>query len=113
MNTKIKFAYKDVPYTLEYNRASIKQLESAGFVLENFMQTPMSSIELAFRGAFLANHRNTASNEKLITEIYDNMGDKEKLVDKLIEMIGETYETLLSNNEDKEGNIKWDIADLN
>ena len=37
MNTKIKFAYKDVPYVLEFDRMSVKTLEANGFSVEEFL----------------------------------------------------------------------------
>lgn len=110
MNTKIKFVYKDVPYVLEYNREVIKQLESAGFNAQEFMKTPATSVELAFKGSFIKNHRNT--KEKLMDEIYSHMKNKDELISTLITMIGETYDTLFENSEDDEGNIDWGTADL-
>lgn len=109
MNTKINFTYKDVPYTLEYNRDVIKTLEQAGFVASEFMKSPMTNLDLAFKGAFIKNHRKTS--EKLIEEIYGAMKDKEKLVNTLITMIGECYNTLF-DDENNEGNIEWDTVGL-
>lgn len=108
MNTKIYFTYKDVPYTLEYNRDSVKKLEAVGFNIKDFMASPMTNIELAFKGAFLKNHRKT--NDSLIDEIYANMGNKEALLEKLIAMIEETYDTLF--DEKDKGNIEWDTQAL-
>lgn len=108
MNTKIKFTYKDVPYTLEYDRDSIRVMEQHGFVLEEFAKKPMSSLDTAFKGLFIKNHRRT--NEKLIDEIYDNLKNKEVLVEKILVMIDETYNTLFDDEDAKEGNIEWDVA---
>ena len=109
MNTKINFTYKDVPYTLEYNRDSITKLEQVGFVASEFMKTPMKSIDLAFKGAFLKNHRKTS--EDLIDEIYKNIKNKENLIATLIKMIDECYETLF-DDEENEGNIEWDTVGM-
>lgn len=110
MNTKIKFTYKDVPYVLEYDRDIIIRLENAGFQIQEFLSAPMTNIKLAFKGAFLKNHRKTS--DKLIDEIYSHMKNKDELVNKLVEMINETYETLFDENEDDEGNIEWGTEDL-
>lgn len=110
MNTKIKFTYKDVPYTLEYDRSVVKQLENAGFNAQEFLKTPALSIELVFKGAFIKNHRNI--KESLVDEIYKHMPKKEELVATMITMIQETYETLFEEPEESEGNIEWGIADL-
>lgn len=110
MNTKIKLTYKDVPYTLEYDRMSIKTLEANGFSVEEFVKKPMSNIELAFAGAFLKNHRKTKQN--VIDEIYSKTRDKEKLFETLAQMIEETYSSLFEEPEDDEGNAEWEVVDL-
>lgn len=111
MNTKITLTYKGVPYTLEYDRMSVKTIEANGFNINDFIAKPMSNIELAFAGAFIKHHRKT--KQALISEIYDKCPDKEKLVEALIQMIQETYESLFDTaNEDDEGNASWEIVDL-
>ena len=109
MNTKINLTYKDVPYTLEYDRMSIKTLEANGFSVEEFMKKPMSSIELAFAGAFLKNHKKTS--QKIIEEIYAGCPNKNALLESLIKMIQETYEALFDEPEDS-GNVSWEVVDL-
>lgn len=111
MNTKINLTYKSVPYTLEYDRMSIKTLEANGFSVEDFLAKPMSNIDLAFAGAFLKHHKKTKST--LIEEIYDRCPNKEKLVEGLVTMIQETYESLFAEPDDgDEGNAEWEIVDL-
>ena len=103
MNTQITFTYKDVPYVLEYSRDSVKKLEAVGFNIKEVTTSPMTNIELMFKGAFLKNHRKT--NDKLIEEIYENLENKEQLLETLITMINETYDTLF--DEKDKGNIAW------
>jgi len=113
MNTqenKIYFTYKDVPYTLEYDRNTIVLLEQSGLEISEFLKKPLSNTELIFKGAFLKNHRNI--KEDLVNEIYDNINDRSKLISKLISMIDNCYSTLLDDNSKKEGNIKWDTTGL-
>lgn len=109
MNTKITFSYKNVPYVLEYNRMAIKRMESVGFSLEEFRKKPMLNIDIAFKGLFLKNHEKTS--EKLIDEIYSHFKDKEKLLEKMLVMLGEAYDSLFDNDENDEGNIAWDIVE--
>lgn len=52
MSKKIEFEYEGTKYCLEYNRDAIKIMEKQGFDLNNFMAQPMSSVDLAFEGAF-------------------------------------------------------------
>lgn len=111
MNTKINLTYKDVPYTLEYDRMSIKTLEANGFSVEEFIKKPMSNIELAFAGAFIKNHRKT--KQTIIDEIYSKCGNKDELISALINMIQETYEALFEEPEEgDEGNATWEVVDL-
>ena len=63
MNTKIKLTHNGQEYILEYDRMSVKLLESSGFILDEFLEKPMSNIELAFAGAFIKNHKKTLSRK--------------------------------------------------
>lgn len=110
MNTKIQFTYKDVPYVLEYNRMAIKQMEASGFSLEEFTKKPMINIDIAFKGLFLKNHKRT--NEKLIEEIYDKLGNRDQLIEKIGVMLTESYNSLLDDEENAEGNIAWDTVEI-
>lgn len=110
MNTKINLTYKDIPYTLEYDRMTIKTMEASGFVVDEFLEKPMSNIELAFAGAFIKNHRKTS--QTVIDEIFSKCKDKRKLVEALVKMIEETYEALFDEPEGDEGNATWEVVDL-
>lgn len=111
MNTKINLTYKGVPYTLEYDRMSVKTIEANGFDINEFVSKPLNSIEMAFAGAFIKNHRKI--KQSLVNEIYDKCPKKEDLIQALIQMIQETYETLFEDAEpDDEGNASWEIVDM-
>lgn len=111
MNTKINLTYKGESYTLEYNRMAVKMLEASGFVLEEFLEKPMSNIELAFAGAFIKNHKKV--NQSIIDEIFNKTKDKKGLIACLQRMITECYDSLLDEPEDgDEGNATWEVVDL-
>lgn len=110
MNTKINLTYKDVPYVLEFDRMSIKSMESNGFVVDEFLDKPMRNIEMAFAGAFIKNHRKT--NPNIIEEIYQKCPNKKQLVETLVIMIQETYEALFDEPEGETGNATWEVVDL-
>ena len=57
MNKKIKLNYKDKEYILEYNRKTVSELENMGFIASEFANKPATMLPLAFRGAFLKNHK--------------------------------------------------------
>ena len=107
MSKQIEFKYQDKDYCLEYNRDAIKIMEKQGFKLQEYIDKPMTMIDLAFQGAFLKNHRDIKLN--VINDIYNSLGDKTKLISTLLEMISETYEDLYSDNKD-EKNIEWKIV---
>lgn len=110
MNTKINLTYKDVSYTLEYDRATVKLLEAHDFDINEFLKKPMSNIDLVFAGAFIKNHRKVSQN--IIDEIYKSCPKKEDLVNQLVKMINETYEALFDEPSDDEGNVTWEVIDL-
>jgi len=108
MSKKIEFDYEDKKYVLEYNRDAVKMIENQGFDINKFTEKPMIMLDLAFKGAFIKNHRNE-KNAK-VEEIYGKMGDKETLAKTLLEMIQETYDTLFAEEEDQTKNIGWKIV---
>lgn len=108
MNTKINLTYKGVKYTLEYNRMTVKMIESEGFDFEKFSSQLMTMIGLAFKGAFYKNHRKVSQN--LVDEIYSECKNKEKLMETISKMISECYETL--TEEPSEGNAEWEVVSL-
>ena len=111
MNTKINLTYKGETYTLEYDRMSVKLLEANGFVLEEFLEKPMSNVEMAFSGAFIKNHKKV--KQTTIDEIYKKLKGKKELIVQLQKMISECYESLLEEpEEDDEGNATWEVVDL-
>lgn len=110
MNTKINLTYNGEKYVLEYDRNTVSLLEQSGFVLDEFLKKPMSNIELAFSGAFLKNRKKISQTD--IDKIFASCKDKAKLVAALSKMIQETYDSLLDDPSDDEGNASWEIEDL-
>lgn len=107
-NKKINITTKDgKKYILEYTRETIKQLERLGFSLDAYAEKPMTMIELAFRGAFLVNHKYLRDKE--ISEIYEDLSNKKELNEAIMTLITECYETLVDETE-KEGNASWEIV---
>ena len=110
MNTKINLTYKDTKYCLEYDRMSVKLVEAHGLSVDEFLKRPLNNIELAFAGAFIKNHRKT--KQEVIDAIYSECPNKTQLVTTLVQMIQETYESLLEEPEGDEGNVTWEVEDL-
>ncbi len=111
MNTKINLTHNDEKYVLEYDRYSIKLLERAGFKFDEFLDRPMTNIELAFAGAFYKNHPKVP--QTTIDEIYDECPNKTDLIIALKNMIDECYQALIGDNEEKKsGNTSWETVSL-
>jgi len=111
MNTKIELDYEGQHYTLEYDRAGIKMLESHGFNIDEFIDKPMTNTELVFQGAFLKNHPNIKLTT--IDEIFKACPDKTGLMQTLNAMITDSYTSLLAEPEDDDPKkVQWKTVDL-
>ena len=104
--SKINLTYEKKEYILEYNRQSVKTMESQGFVLEELTAKPMTMIPLLFNGAFIKNHRGIKRN--LMDEIFEEIGDKTALMEAVMEMYAETLISLTDGNG--EGNATWALT---
>lgn len=104
--SKIVLNYENKEYELEFNRQSVKMMESQGFVLDEITSKPMTMIPLLFTGAFYKNCKGTKRG--LIDEIFDSIGDKTGLMQALMEMYAETLSTL--TDDSGEGNVSWALV---
>lgn len=103
MAKQLTFSYNGKDYTLEYTRASVRQMEADGFIAEDIERKPMTVLPALFRGAFIAHHR--FEKPKVIDEIYGQMANKAELIERLAEMYNEPISSLL--DEPTEGNVEW------
>lgn len=104
--SKIVLKHENKEYVLEYNRQSVKTMESQGFVLDEITSKPMTMIPLLFTGAFFKNCKGI--KRSLIDEIYDEIGDKTSLMQALMELYAETLSTLTEDTG--EGNATWTMV---
>lgn len=104
--SKIVLTHENKEYVLEYNRQTVRQMESQGFVLDEITSKPVTMIPLLFEGAFIKNCRGTKRNT--INEIYKGISDKTGLLEALMEMYAETLSTL--TDDSAEGNVSWAIV---
>ena len=105
MAKQINFTYEGKDYTLEFTRRTIKQMEDEGFVARNIDDRPMTLLPALFAGAFKAHHRFV--KPEVIDEIYANMPNKDKLIEKLAEMYNEPIISLMQEPEDTAKNVDW------
>lgn len=104
--SKIVLNHNDKEYELEFNRQSVKLMESQGFVLDEITSKPMTMIPLLFSGAFIKNCKGT--KRSVIDEIFEGIGDKTGLMQALMEMYADTLSYLTDNTG--EGNASWTLV---
>lgn len=93
--SKIEFTYNEKPYVLEYDRASVVQMEKTlGVSLNAIRESQLSVFPDLFRGAFIKNH--PALPAETIDEIYDCIPDKGEMFGNLAGMYAEAVNTLLA-----------------
>lgn len=110
MNKKIEFQYEGKNYCLEYDRTSIQYMESIGFDLNSIGKMPATMVEIMFQGAFLKNHKKLTRDR--IKEIYESLNNKTELMNALIEMVSETYNSMFDTDEEEvdSKNQNWKIV---
>lgn len=104
--SKIVLNYDNKEYELEFNRQSVKMMESQGFVLDEITSKPMTMIPLLFSGAFIKNCKGV--KRSVIDNIFDSVGDKTSLMQALMEMYAETLSSL--TDDVGEGNVTWTLV---
>ena len=115
MSTKITVTYQDKDYILEYSRATAKQVEDNGFILDQLTDKPATMIPLLVYGAFAKHNRGI--KRALVDEIYENLIGKvgkdgeEGFINILAEMYAETISTLTDETAVDEGNAAtWTVT---
>lgn len=105
MNKRLTIEYKDKKYTLEFTRDSIRQMEADGFDINGAQDNkmPVSTIMGLWEGAFICHHPDVSKETK--EELFDSLGDKEKLLEALTTMYSVPIESL--TKEPKTKNAKW------
>ena len=105
----INFEYNGKRYCLEYTRETVKQMEAAGFSPSDIAEKPMIRLEQMWAGAFMANHRKTSNT--IIEAMFKEMKNREQLRTVLMDMLAETYESLIPAEDDEDqGNVEWTVT---
>jgi len=103
---KLKLVINEKEYILEYNRDSIKWLESTGFDMNQFMIKPVTYREILWQSLFLKNYNNTV-NPNLALKLMDSYAKEkgELMVNKVIKFAIEEYaafiDALAGTNSEK------------
>lgn len=107
MAKRIEIAYNGDKYTLEFTRDTVRQMERAGFNVDEALATPMSSFDTLFTGAFLANH-GRAVKDRIPEKILKGKKFSKDMFGKLIEMYNEPIAEMFDDAEETEGNLEWE-----
>lgn len=105
---QIDFDYNGKHYCLEYTRETVKMMEANGFNINDISDKPATRIEQLWAGAFLANNRKTSNT--VIKELYDEMEDKDGLLEALSTMYNNTLSYLLPDKDEDQGKVKWTVT---
>lgn len=100
----IKYKYEDKEYLLEFDRASVEFLEKSGFNFEEYTKKIATMQPLVFRAAFLKHHKFDKGLN--YDKMWEAVGNKKGLINALIEMVAETYQTIIGSDE---GNENWEV----
>lgn len=109
MAKTITFTYKEVDYTLEYTRSTIKKMETDKIDFADLEAHQLTAMVDIFKYAFWAHHKKAFKDEDLVVEILTLFTNKEQLVEALMEMIDDTLGYLQDVDEDSKNAIKWTI----
>lgn len=108
MGKQIVLNFENNRYTLEYTRKTVQTLEKQGFIATDLSSKPATALPTLFEGAFLANHKR--EKKETIERMFDSLGDKEKLFEKLVEMYYEPISTLFDDPDNDEGKVEWEAS---
>ena len=108
--SEVRLDYDGETYTLCYTRETVRQMESSGFNIQDYVNgtRPGTQNYMLFEGAFRAKHAKI--KRKRVSEIYDHIDDKSGLNLVLAEMYGETLSSMLDGAEDDGKKATWETV---
>lgn len=106
MANAVTFTYKNVNYTLDFDRNTAVLLEQQGFSVENVYTKPNTYVPMIFYYAFAKYHKHIKRN--LVDEIFEKMPKKMELIKALVDLYLETGNTLFDEPTGDEGNLTWE-----
>lgn len=108
-NREIEIEYEGITYKLGFSRATIRTMESQGFVIQKLTEQPVTYIPMLFSGAFLLHHRKI--KQEKVNEIFNNIENKEELVPALGSLYADAMSSLMDEpSEDSTKKATWKIA---
>lgn len=108
-NREIEIEYDGITYKLGFTRATIRSMESQGFVMQKIAEQPVTYVPMLWNGAFLLHHKKI--KQEKVNEIFNNIENKEDLIPTLASLYAEAMSTLMDEpTEDSTKKATWKIA---
>ena len=107
MSKSITFSYGGTDYTLLFTKATRRRMENNGFDLDSYGAKTLTVCERLFSGSFLARH--PFAKQETIDEIFSAMPDKDKLLEKLVDMYQEPLVEMLQE-PDETKKVQWEAS---
>lgn len=105
---ELKFSYNGVNYTLAFTRESVKEMENQGFNFQEAGGKVINTCDKLFYGAFGVYHKGI--KRRLVNEIWENLDNKNELIEQLTEMIEATVADFMSVEVDNPKKITWEVT---
>ena len=98
-------------YTLCLTREAVKKIEALGFNISNFVNAPITYMDILWYGGFIANHSDVNPNLSVkLMETYKNEGGD---INEVIEFLAEEYSNFVNAPADTESKKKAKIVKAN
>lgn len=105
---QITISHEGTTYTLEFNRKAVERLERQGFVLDDVVSKPLTTLPALFHGAFYMHHSGI-TRERTDAILY-SIADTTGLVGRLADMYNDPVLALIGDEESETKNVKWDAS---
>lgn len=94
----------DKEYTLCLTRQSVKEIETKGFNIQNFLEKPVTYMDILWYGGFIANHSSVNPNlaAKLLETYQEEGGD----VAEVINFLADEYSNFVNAPTDTKSKKK-------
>ena len=96
-------------FTLAFTRKTVSQMARAGFNIDDTYNKPTIGIPSLFAGAFLRYHRGI--KQELVDAIWEELPNKDKLLEVLVQMYQAPIESLLDEPKDDGKNASWEVTE--
>lgn len=91
-------------YTLCLTREAIKELEARSFNIQNFIDKPLTYMDILWYGGFIANHKDV--NPNLAVKLLETYQDEGGNVNEVVEFLANEYSNFVNAPTDTKSKKK-------